>query len=62
MGKEKFKQCLKMILSPQSPGEEDLADEQFLELNQDASDLYGLIHSRYIATSIGIAKIYHKFL
>ena len=27
MEKDKFKQCLKMILSPQAPGEEDLADE-----------------------------------
>ena len=33
LSKEKFKQCIKMILSPQSPNEEDLADEQFLELN-----------------------------
>ena len=27
LSKEKFKQCIKMILSPQSPNEEDLADE-----------------------------------
>jgi hypothetical protein len=27
MGKDKFKQCIKMILSPQSPNEDDLADE-----------------------------------
>jgi casein kinase II subunit beta len=25
-----------------------LADEAFLELNQESSDLYGLIHSRFI--------------
>lgn len=62
MGKDKFKQCLKMILQPQAPNEEDLADEQFLELNQEASDLYGLIHSRFLDTSIGQAKVYHKFL
>lgn len=31
--KEKFKHLIKMILSPSSPNEEDLADEQFLELN-----------------------------
>ena len=51
-----------MILSAQSPNEEDLADEQFLELNQEASDLYGLIHARYINTACGMAKVYHKFL
>lgn len=62
LGKDKFKQCLKMILSPTSPNEEDLADEQFLELNQEASDLYGLIHCRFINSSLGQAKVYHKFL
>ena len=56
--KEKFKTCLKMILSPLAPNEEDLNDEHFLELNQEASDLYGLIHSRYIHTPKGLAKIY----
>jgi len=58
MTKDKFKHLLRMILSPQSPNEEDLADEQFLELNQEASDLYGLIHARYINTAYGMAKIY----
>ena len=62
LDKDKFKQCLKMMLSPQSPNEEDLADEQFLELNQEASDLYGLIHARYISTPTGLAKVYHKYL
>ena len=27
LGKDKFKQCIKMILSPQNPNEDDLADE-----------------------------------
>ena len=60
--KDKFKQFIKMILSPNSPNDDDLADEAFLEINQEASDLYGLIHSRYINTPIGMAKIYQKFL
>lgn len=51
-----------MILSPTQPGEEDLADEAFLELNQEASDLYGLLHLRYINTPRGMAKIYQRFL
>ena len=62
MGKEKFTQCIKMILSPSAPNEEDLADEAFLELNQEASDLYGLIHARFINTATGMAKLYQKFL
>lgn len=60
--KDKFKTCLKMILSPLAPNEEDLGDEQFLELNNDASDLYGLIHCRYIQSPKGFAKIYQKYL
>jgi len=39
---------LRMILSPKQPSDEQLTDEAFLELNQEASDLYGLIHARYI--------------
>ena len=27
LSKDKFKQCIKMILAPHSPNEEDLADE-----------------------------------
>ena len=45
-----------------APNEEDLADEHFLELNQEASDLYGLIHSRYVHSPRGIAKVYQKYL
>lgn len=60
--KDKFKTCLKMILSPLAPNEEDLNDEQFLELNNDASDLYGLMHCRYVQSPKGMAKIYQKFL
>ena len=32
-------------------------DELFLELNQEASDMYGLIHSRYINTACGLARV-----
>ena len=60
--KNKFKACLKMILASKAPNEDDLTDEAFMECNQDASDLYGLIHSRYINTAAGMAKVYHKFL
>jgi hypothetical protein len=31
--KDKFKTCLKMIVSPSAPNEEDLGDERYLELN-----------------------------
>ena len=60
--KDKFKTFQKMILSPLAPNEEDLNDEHFVELNQEASDLYGLIHARFIYTPRGLAKVYQKYL
>ena len=60
--KEKMKTCLRMILSPQQPNEEDLQDEGFLELNQESSDLYSLIHARFVLSARGLAKVYQKFL
>jgi casein kinase II subunit beta len=56
--KEKLKGCIKLILTPQQPSEEDLNDEAFLELNQDASDLYSVLHARYILSPRGLAKVY----
>ena len=51
-----------MILSPSQPNEEDLNDEGFLELNQESSDLYSLIHARFVLSPRGLAKVYQKFL
>jgi casein kinase II subunit beta len=51
-----------MIMSPIAPNQEDLADEGFLELNQEASELYGLIHARYVYTLKGLAKVFQKYL
>lgn len=59
---ERYSTCIKMILSSYSPTEEDLQNEDFLELNQEASDLYGLIHSRFVITQRGLSKLYNKFL
>ena len=59
---ERYSTCIKMILSNYSPTEEDLQNEEFLELNQEASDLYGLIHARFIITQRGLSKLYNKFL
>ena len=62
MSKDRFRKCINMILSPIAPNSEDLADEGFLELNQEASELYGVIHSRYVYTPRGLARIFQKFL
>ena len=62
MPKKRFKEALKLILSTKVPSEEELQNQKFLELNQDAFDLYGRIHRRFIETPVGLAKIYQKFL
>ena len=56
--KDKMMTCLRMILSNQQPNDEDLKDEAFLELNQESSDLYSMMHARFILTSRGLAKVY----
>ena len=43
-----------MILSPDEPGEDELNDERFLEIYQEATDVYGLIHARFIMSPKGI--------
>ena len=62
LGKDRLRTCLRMVLASQAPNEEDLTDEAFIELNQESSDLYGLIHSRYVLTARGLAKLHQKYL
>lgn len=57
-----YSQALEMILSPSSPEESDLQSEKFLEVYEDATDLYGLIHYRFIHSSRGLALMRDKFL
>lgn len=51
-----------MIQSSSHPDEDELQEEKFLEVYQDATDLYGLIHYRYIYTPRGLAVMREKFL
>jgi len=65
-----------MILSPLCPDDEDLEDEKylnsiwsirhhplrFLQIYQEATDLYGLIHARFILSPRGLAIMREKFL
>mmetsp|Transcript_20168 Transcript_20168/g.37560 ORF Transcript_20168/g.37560 Transcript_20168/m.37560 type:complete len:185 (+) Transcript_20168:8677-9231(+) len=57
-----FTDALELILSAESPDEDDLKDEQYLELLQEATDLFGLIHARFIVSPRGLAIIREKFL
>ena len=51
-----------MILNPESPGSEDLSDQNFLEIYQSALDLYGMIHARFIITTNGLQNMRQKYL
>lgn len=53
LDKKRIEECLRLLLSKQQPSEEDLQNEQFLQLNQDTSDLYTVIHARYIRSPEG---------
>ena len=51
-----------MILDPNTPDDKMLEDEGFLQIYQEALDLYGLIHSRFIVSSKGLAIMKEKYL
>ena len=40
--------------------QEELENEKFLALNQDTSDLYGIIHARYIRSSEGKSEFFRR--
>ena len=54
--------ALAQIVSGVTPNEQDLQDEQFLEQYQSCTDLYGLIHARFIQTPAGLAIMREKYL
>ena len=54
-------ELIKMIMG-QAPSPEELTNEDFLNLNQVACDLFGLIHARFVLTQAGLSKLYNKFL
>ena len=68
---------MKLLLKKYPPTEDELENEKFLALNQDTSDLYGLIHARYIRSAegksvfvviltltciLGLAVVYGRYL
>lgn len=57
-----YSEALEMILSSETPDDDDLEDERFLEIYQEATDLYGLIHARFIMTNRGLMLMKEKYL
>ena len=57
-----FSEAIELILTGGTPDEEDLQDEGFLEVYKASSELYSLIHARYIQTSGGLSTMREKFI
>ena len=59
---DKLKDCLDLILSPTNPTESDMQDSNFLQISQEATEVYGMIHARFILTTRGMALMYQKYM
>jgi casein kinase II subunit beta len=57
-----YDDALEMILSSEAPDDEELADTDFMEVYRDATELYGLIHARYIVSPRGLQGMREKYL
>mmetsp|Transcript_24016 Transcript_24016/g.42632 ORF Transcript_24016/g.42632 Transcript_24016/m.42632 type:complete len:206 (+) Transcript_24016:2011-2628(+) len=57
-----YRDAISMVLSPSCPDEDELSDPAFLEVYKSASELYGLIHARYIQSPQGLAVMREYFL
>ena len=51
-----------MIQNPETPSEEDVENRKFIDVYQEAAELYGTLHSSYIQTSRGLTIMREKFL
>eukprot|EP01012_Entosiphon_sulcatum_P040144 TRINITY_DN53792_c0_g1_i1.p1 TRINITY_DN53792_c0_g1~~TRINITY_DN53792_c0_g1_i1.p1 ORF type:complete len:278 (+),score=46.61 TRINITY_DN53792_c0_g1_i1:34-834(+) len=56
-----YEYALDMILDLESPGEDDLTEEQQQMVESAAETLYGLIHARFILTNAGMKLMEEKF-
>jgi casein kinase II subunit beta len=56
-----FDHAIDMILDLESPGDDQLTDEQQRLVESAAETLYGLIHARFITTSRGLKLMEDKF-
>eukprot|EP00742_Colponemidia_sp_Colp-10_P000307 GILJ01000344.1.p1 GENE.GILJ01000344.1~~GILJ01000344.1.p1 ORF type:complete len:260 (+),score=18.85 GILJ01000344.1:119-781(+) len=58
-----YDEAMEMIISPDPPTDDELQDESYLEIYRDSTDLYGLIHARFITSSPrGIMLLREKFI
>ncbi|KAL7066544.1 casein kinase II regulatory subunit family protein [Cryptosporidium serpentis] len=56
-----YERLLELILSSNTPDDEELANPSIQDLHREAGELYGLIHARYITTPRGLHLMKHKY-
>lgn len=54
---ENFDKAMEMVLGVELPDEEDLMESEIMDLYRDATDLYGLIHARFILSPKGLQQM-----
>lgn len=59
---ENFDKAMEMVLGVELPDEEDLMESEIMDLYRDATDLYGLIHARFILSPKGLQQMKEKYL
>jgi len=59
---QSYDQAFDLIVSNDAPDEDDLADPEYSEILREATNLYGLIHARYIGSPRGLQVMREKYL
>lgn len=57
-----FNEAFELILTGGTPDEDDLQDEDFLEVYKASSELYSLIHARYVQSASGLSVMRDKYI
>eukprot|EP01057_Protomagalhaensia_wolfi_P002607 Protomagalhaensia_wolfi_Nauph_80__2606@NODE_2752_length_998_cov_13_958290_g2157_i0_p1_GENE_NODE_2752_length_998_cov_13_958290_g2157_i0NODE_2752_length_998_cov_13_958290_g2157_i0_p1_ORF_typecomplete_len295_score48_85CK_II_beta/PF01214_18/2_5e62_NODE_2752_length_998_cov_13_958290_g2157_i097885 len=57
----KYDKALEMILGP-APRQQDFTKKELVDIYQEASNLYGLIHARFITTPKGLLPMKDKYI
>jgi casein kinase II subunit beta len=57
-----YDHALELILDPEGPDEEDLQDRDYIEMNRESAELYGLIHARFILSPRGLSMLKERYL
>lgn len=57
-----YDEALEMITESEAPLEDDHDNPNFMNIYQEAIDLYGLVHAWFIVTQKGLQMMKEKFL